>query len=87
MYVCVRVMDTLELELQTIWELGVEPRSCRKKPVLLTAEPSLHPSIYIFTQILSLNLELVFKFLIIIHKYIILLLLLKTKNIKQGLER
>ena len=45
--VCVRVSDSLELELQTVvscmWVLGIEPGSFGRTVNLLTSEPSLQP--------------------------------------------
>jgi hypothetical protein len=39
MSLCVRVLNPLELELQTVvWVLGIEPGSLDEQPVLLTAE-------------------------------------------------
>lgn len=34
MYVCIRVLDPLELELETVpkWVLGIEPGSCGRAP-------------------------------------------------------
>ena len=46
MYVCVRVLDHLEMELEmsaAMWLMGIEPGPLVEQPVLLISESSLQP--------------------------------------------
>ena len=50
MYVCVRMLEPLELELQTVMSCQVgAPGPLEEQPGLLATEPSLHPPSAVFS--------------------------------------